>query len=154
MLLIGTAVPINTQFRKFIARKNIIDIPTQNFNTPKGYINVSTPEATALDLVNYPKYCGGLSNVATILEELAQQIKPKALNQIAKQWRPTPQLQRLGFLFEKVQLDELASIIERNLQKRTFRTVALVSKITNQGKEMPFNKRWKIIENETIESDL
>lgn len=139
---------------EFIARKNIINIPTKNFNTPKGYVKVSTPEATALDLANYPIHCGGLNNVATILEELGEQIEPQALINLAEQLPSNPQLQRLGFLFEATHLDELASILENILKNRTFRTTALVTKIAAQGKEMPFNKRWKIIENETIESDL
>lgn len=139
---------------EFIARKNIIDIPTQDFNTPKGYVKVSTPEATALDLANYPMYCGGLSNVATILEELSEQIQPKALMGLAKQLPSAPQWQRLGFLFEAIQLDELASVIEKILQGRTIRNVALVAKMANQGIDMPIHKRWKVIQNEIIESDL
>ncbi|WP_115176107.1 type IV toxin-antitoxin system AbiEi family antitoxin [Legionella feeleii] len=139
---------------EFIARKNITEMPTKNFNTPKGYVSVSTPETTALDLANYPMHCGGLSNVVTVLEELAEQIQPEALINLTNQLHATPQLQRLGFLFEATQLDELAEVIENSLKKRTFRTVALVPKIATQGSEMPFNKRWKIIENEIIESDL
>jgi hypothetical protein len=34
----------------FIARKNIKDVPVQSFNTPRGTVLVSSPEATALDL--------------------------------------------------------------------------------------------------------
>lgn len=139
---------------EFIARKNIIDIPIQNFNTPKGYVKVSTPAATALDLANYPMYCGGLSNVATILEELAEQIQPQALISMAKQLPSAPQWQRLGFLFEATQLDELASVVEEILQERTIRNVALVAKMADQGVDMPIHKRWKVVQNEIIESDL
>jgi predicted transcriptional regulator of viral defense system len=35
----------------FIARKNIKDVPGQSFNTPRGAVLVSSPEATALDVV-------------------------------------------------------------------------------------------------------
>jgi predicted transcriptional regulator of viral defense system len=37
----------------FIARKHIADVAVQSFNTPRGTILVSTPEATAIDLVGY-----------------------------------------------------------------------------------------------------
>ncbi|WP_045100282.1 type IV toxin-antitoxin system AbiEi family antitoxin [Legionella micdadei] len=139
---------------EFIARKNIYDIPTKNFNTPKGYVKISSPEATALDLANYPMYCGGLSNVLTTLEELAEQIQPQALERLANQLPSSPQLQRLGFMFEAGQLDELAMVIETILRKRTIRAVALVPKITNQDMDKPINKRWKVIQNEMLESDL
>ena len=139
---------------EFIARKNILDMSTQNFNTPKGYLKVSTPETTALDLANYPMYCGGLSNVATILEELGEQIQPQALMSLAKRLPSAPQWQRLGFLFEATQLDELASVVETILQERAIRPVTLVAKMADQGIDMPIHKRWKVIQNEIIESDL
>lgn len=139
---------------EFIVRKNIIDISTRNFNTSKGYVKVSTPEATALDLANYPMYCGGLSNVATILEELGEQMQPQALISLAKRLPSTPQWQRLGFLFEAIQLDALALVIEKILRDRVIRSVPLVKKTANRGADMPIHKRWKVIQNEVIERDL
>jgi hypothetical protein len=50
----------------FIARKYLQDVPVQAFNTPRGTIQVSTPEATAVDLVGYSRHAGGLDQVATI----------------------------------------------------------------------------------------
>src|ERR1700730_17805869 len=35
----------------FVARKNISAVPAQSFNTPRGTVLVSTPEATAIDIV-------------------------------------------------------------------------------------------------------
>ena len=40
--------------------------------TVTGSIRVSTPEATALDLLRYVAAAGYLSNVATVLHELAE----------------------------------------------------------------------------------
>jgi hypothetical protein len=37
----------------FVVRKRIAEVPVQSFNTPRGTLLVSTPEATALDLVGY-----------------------------------------------------------------------------------------------------
>ena len=48
----------------FFVRKNLRRVPTQTLNTPRGFIVVSTPEATAFDLVGYHHRAGGLSNVA------------------------------------------------------------------------------------------
>src|SRR6266581_1633070 len=56
----------------FIVRKQIADCPVQPFNTPRGTILVSTPEATALDLVGYAHRAGGLDNTATVISELAE----------------------------------------------------------------------------------
>ena len=61
----------------FIVRKRLENVPVQIFNTPRGMIRVSTPEATAVDLVGYCRHVGGLEQVATILSELAEQIDPQ-----------------------------------------------------------------------------
>src|SRR5713101_9205312 len=53
----------------FIVRKHITQVAVQPFNTPRGTILVSTPEATALDLVGYANHVGGLDNAATVLSE-------------------------------------------------------------------------------------
>ena len=85
----------------FFARKRIVEIPTQNFNTPRGTILVSTVEATAFDLVGYAHQAGGLDQVATVLAELAEQIKPDQLAVLAST-APVPWAQRLGYLLERV----------------------------------------------------
>jgi hypothetical protein len=45
----------------------------------RGTILVSTPEATAIDLVGYQHHAGGLDQVATILSELVENINPEKL---------------------------------------------------------------------------
>src|SRR5262249_31927290 len=44
----------------FIVRKKLRKVPVQSLNTPRGALQVSTPEATALDLVGYAHHAGGL----------------------------------------------------------------------------------------------
>ena len=63
----------------FVARKRIKEVATASFNTPRGEILVSTPEATALDLAGYPQHAGGLDHVATVLAELSDLISPTCL---------------------------------------------------------------------------
>lgn len=89
----------------FIARKRILEVPVQSFNTPRGVIRVSTPEATALDLVGYEQHVGGLDQVATILSELAGQLDPERLVTAART-APTPWAQRLGYLLDHIGANE------------------------------------------------
>ena len=63
----------------FIARHRIHAVSLQPFNTPRGTVQVSTPEATAVDLVGYERPAGGLDNVATVLSELAEHLDPERL---------------------------------------------------------------------------
>ncbi|MBK8545157.1 MAG: type IV toxin-antitoxin system AbiEi family antitoxin, partial [Caulobacteraceae bacterium] len=67
----------------FHARKGIADVPVQQINTPRGTVAVSTPAATAFDLVGYEAQIGGLDAVATILVELAEKLEPEKLAALA-----------------------------------------------------------------------
>jgi len=55
----------------------------QSFNTPRGTIRVSTPEATAFDLVGYADQLGGLDQVAMVLGELGEALDPDKLAAVA-----------------------------------------------------------------------
>jgi len=56
----------------FVTKKNIpMQYVTQQM-VNSGYVNVSTPELTALDLIVYAKNVGGIVRVATVLSELAE----------------------------------------------------------------------------------
>ena len=88
----------------FIARKRLKDVPVQSFNTPRGTIQVSTPEATALDLVGYADHVGGINQVATVLSELAEQIAPAKLA-MAAETAPIPWVQRRGYLMDILGFD-------------------------------------------------
>jgi predicted transcriptional regulator of viral defense system len=83
----------------FLARKRLADVPVQSFNTPRGTLLVSSPEATALDLVGYTHHAGGLSQVATVLSELAERIDPDKLAATARA-APVAWAQRLGYVLE------------------------------------------------------
>ena len=52
---------------EFITNKKIVNFPVQRFNTKQGFLNVSTPEVTALDLVTYPDKAAGIDNVFNVL---------------------------------------------------------------------------------------
>jgi len=52
---------------RFVKKAHLAKTPTVGVKAPTGEIRVSSPEATALDLVRYPEHAGYLSNVATIL---------------------------------------------------------------------------------------
>lgn len=86
---------------EFIARRNADRIPVVERNTPRGSMRVSTPEATAFDLVGYPEHAGGLDHAATVLAELAELLDGKALAEVAP-LSPVPWAQRLGYLLEQV----------------------------------------------------
>jgi predicted transcriptional regulator of viral defense system len=134
----------------FIARKRVEDVATREFNTARGVIRVSTPEATAIDLAGYPQHAGGLSHVATVLAELAETIDPALLPQAAAS-APLPWAQRLGFLFDRAQTGDAA----RALHDYITNLGAEYAPLAPGAKEI-FSRepRWKLIVNATVEPEL
>ena len=136
---------------KFIARKKIDDVPVRLFNTERGELRVSTPEATALDLVGYPQHAGGLDQVITILAELASKIDPSRLLD-ATAFVPIPWVQRLGYMLELVEANTRAEDIKVFINEHAHEFTMLVpgAKIKT-GKRMA---EWKLIVNTQLEPDI
>ena len=139
---------------KFISVKKIPAALLEQKKTESGYIQVSSPELTAIDLVNFAKHIGGLSRAATILNELAEEIRFEKINEQLAQFAETATLQRLGYIADQIlHKKELADAIE-NLCKRMnlkFFRVSLMIKGNRYG--YACNERWKVIENSQIEID-
>jgi len=61
----------------FHMSRQVRETPATQAQTETGTMLVSTPESTAFDLVRFWGACGGWSNVATVLLELAERSSPK-----------------------------------------------------------------------------
>lgn len=135
----------------FVFRKNAAKIPTQNRNTPAGIIKISTPEATAIDLIGYAKHCGGINNVATVLAELVEKIDSKRLV-IAAKLSPIAWVQRLGYLLDlTVKGDKTGDIAAYVKNKLTVRIPLMPS---NSIKGAKMDVRWRVFVNAKVEADI
>jgi predicted transcriptional regulator of viral defense system len=135
----------------FVARRNVADVPKARFNTPRGHLAVSTPEATAFDLVGYPQHAGGLDNVATVVAELAEVLDSEVLASLAP-LSPVPWAQRLGYLLERVGAAEKAEPLSRYVAEEVNETTALVPSAPAEG--APAHPRWRLLVNVQVEPDL
>lgn len=136
---------------KFIARKRIDDIPIQAFNTPRGTLRVSTPEATLIDLAGYPNSVGGFNQVATIVSELANEINPEALANIAST-APVTWSQRLGYVMDLVGQTEAAVRLRDYVSQHTREYATLIA--GDNGDEIERSQDWKLIINAALEPDI
>lgn len=123
----------------------------KQMKTNAGYVNVSVPALTALDLAEN-SHIFGINRIATILHELAGEIKSRSLMDIASQFTNNAAIQRLGYILEKeVVNDKLADSLWKVLEKRKFSAIPLSPKKEKIGRSC---NRWRVIENMEIESDL
>ncbi len=137
----------------FIIKSEILKTGIEEKKTDTGYIQVSTPELTAIDLIQYANRIGGFNRVATVLHELADEIDINKFKEILETNISITILQRLGYILEKIlNLSELSNIIFNELNKKHFFRVPLNTNYRKQG--FTSNNRWKVIENSEIESDL
>jgi len=140
----------------FITKKSI---PTELVNqlmVNSGYINVSSPELTAIDLITYEKSVGGIDRVATILSELGETINIEKISESYLKSINVSVIQRLGYLLEFLEYSDLSNKLFDKVKKAhiTFRKypLSILSEKKNYS-EFPYHKKWKIFINENIEID-
>jgi predicted transcriptional regulator of viral defense system len=134
----------------FMARRRINDVPLQNFNTPRGTILVSTPEATAVDLVGYEHHAGGLDQVATILSELAEQTDPQRLVAAART-APVSWAQRLGYLLERTGGGDKAALLKMYVREKARDMTPLLPAAPHNDAERSAD--WKVYVNADVEAE-
>jgi len=134
----------------FVSKKSWEQSGIVQMKTRTGYINVSSPELTAFDLVVYSSKFG-INRVATILQELYEVMKPAALKRIAET-QETAAIQRLGFILDRIiENEKLTNVLFKILENRKVFPVPLSIKKPKNGE---IAEKWKIIINMQIETDL
>ncbi len=134
----------------FFVRKDLDLVSTVSKNTPRGIVRISSPEATAFELVGYAKHAGGLGTVATVLMELAEVIDPQRLAEEALKC-PLTWSQRLGFLLESLGSDTNAEALLPFVEKYAGRVAPLDASLPRTGSQR--SKRWLVAINTDVEAD-
>ncbi|MGH8220024.1 MAG: type IV toxin-antitoxin system AbiEi family antitoxin domain-containing protein [Steroidobacteraceae bacterium] len=134
----------------FHIRKQIADVPLQEINTPRGTVKVSTPAATAFDLIGYETKIGGLDAVTTVLVELAEKLDADKLSQLAPTV-PGPWVQRLGYLLERIGEAPKARLLKDYVSKHVRETAALQASapVADHARA----RDWKLIINADVQAE-
>ena len=119
--------------------------------TEAGYIPVSSPELTALDLFVYLDKIG-INRIATIISELAEEMNASRLADTAQRYPQTSAIQKLGYLLDKeMDQPELANALLRELKMRRVRNIPLATGKQDIGIK---DEIWRISVNTTIDMDI
>jgi predicted transcriptional regulator of viral defense system len=135
---------------KFSVGRSVKEMPVLKKQTETGFLRVATPEVTAFDLIRYQSQAGHLSNVTTVLSELAERLSGGALLNIADLMK-IPDVQRLGYMLEHLGENHLSDPLFQWLGDKKPRAVYLSPGSTS---EIRFDKRWKIRINVEVKGDL
>jgi predicted transcriptional regulator of viral defense system len=136
---------------EFHTSRRVESTPVVVVQTETGSMRVSSPEATAFDLVHFSGAAGHLSNVATVLGELAETLDRESLREIAGS-SAVPHAQRLGYLLDLLGEADLADAVAEGLEGRRQRPTLLMPG-QDRG-DRPAHPRWRVIPNERVEIDL
>ena len=135
----------------FISQKTWEQSVVEQKKTRAGYLNVSSPELTAFDLLDNIRIFG-INRITTVLQELYEEMRPSRLSKMAKLIDNKANMQRLGYILDTVVNEEkLADSLFKVLNKTSFSPVPLSPQKEKKGQ---IDNKWKIIINMQIESDL
>lgn len=138
----------------WIYRKKIPHECLLTKNSETDIITYSNPELTAIDLVQYEHYVGGLSRAATILEELTEKTDFSKLKGDIFEYTSNATIQRLGYILEEIldqkqQADTLYQLLCFYAKRLKY------TPLTHQcsARNINRNSKWKININLKIEID-
>lgn len=136
-------------------RKKIPDSFLQSKNTETGMVKFSSPELTAIDLVQYARSIGGLSRAATVIQELVEVMDVSKITEEILDYTTVSTLQRLGFMLEHVIMEQAMADGLYDLLVRSGKRFGYVplSHLAECGDDVERNNRWKILINTQIEID-
>lgn len=139
---------------EWVYRKDIPEEFLQTRNSETGIILYSSPELTAIDLVQYEKHIGGLSRAATVLEELTEQTDFSKVSNALLDYTSVSTIQRLGFILESIlEQNEQADILHEQLRVYGKRLNYVPLSTRSAIKSVEKDTRWKIYINTEIEPD-
>jgi predicted transcriptional regulator of viral defense system len=141
----------------FVAKKDIPHPFIKQVMTKSGYVKVSNPELTAMDLLLYVREIGGVNRAATVLNELAEVMDFSHAGQDFFSYFNAAIVQRLGYILENVlEQAELADMLYQKAKAANVKFRKYPVKVTPKGVKLsdyPVNAKWQIIINEQIERD-
>lgn len=139
----------------YISTKRLpADILIEKKKTETGYINVSVPILTAIDLINYEKRIGGLNRAANVINELLENIKQKDITRELVDCFNTTTLQRFGYILEEfLNRQNLSDKLYSLCKKMDIKFYSIPLKASGEKIKEPTNDKWKIIVNTEIEID-
>jgi hypothetical protein len=137
---------------EFFVRKNIAQVATRLKQPAFAPLLLSTPEATAIDLIRYSSRIGGIARAALAIQGMIEQFTANGIASALESGVEQPTLQRLGYILQKFQPGLFSEAIAQELRKGRKRQVYLEPEgddITDEN--FRESAKWGIIENVNLD---
>lgn len=140
-------VRIGRERIRFVTKAGAEATPVVRRSSEGGSVRVSTPEATAVDLVRYPRLSGGPSRIATVLSEM--RLSSRELHHALQITGDVTAAQRLGYLLHVAGQRAAARAVARYLAPRDPRVRPLDPGTPVRGVDVA--EPWKVDVNTSVE---
>lgn len=128
---------------QFFVKQTVEQTPTQPLANAFAPLQVSTPEATAFDLIRYAARIGGIGRAAETIAPLLSLLRATELRRMLKIENEPATAQRLGFVLEKLRATKLATVVKEWLPSAP----VLIPLVPGLRGDAPEIKRWSIFNN-------
>lgn len=136
----------------YISVQSIHEELIEKRKTETGYIKISNPALTAVDLIQFENRIGGIIRAANIIYELTEAIQVNHISKHLIKNSKTSTLQRLGYILEHVcENKELSDTLYSQMGEVKMYRIPL--KANKESKGFSSKNRWNVIENLKIEID-
>ncbi len=130
---------------RFFVKSNIEKTPIQQLPQSPAPLWISTPEATAFDLVQYAGRIGGIDRAAETIAPLLPKLRIRELKRALDAENAPTIAQRLGFILDALGAEKMADAVFDWLPDKLL-TIPL-SPIKSEGRSFPIVERWQILNN-------
>jgi hypothetical protein len=130
---------------RFFVKRGIQRTPTQQLARASAPLSLSTPEATAFDLIRYATSIGGIGRAAETIVPLLTAMRTRELKQVLEAGNEPAIAQRLGFVIEAAGAEKLAQVIYDWLPARLARVP--LSPLRGEAENIPVVERWRVLNN-------
>jgi hypothetical protein len=130
---------------RFFVKRGIERTPTQQPAGAVAPLHVSTPEATAYDLVRYAASIGGIERAAETIRPLLPLLRARELKRVLDAENEPVVAQRLGFVIEASGNKSLAKVVHDWLPDKL--TPVTLSPAKGKRDKFPLIKRWQVFNN-------
>lgn len=130
----------------FLVNSHFPKYGIEKLKTVTGYMHVSSPELTALDLLKYPEKSGGIYQTISLIRDLSEKMSVTRFEKVIEDSQPTVILQRLGFILDHYsKRRDLLSFLRKELLGKNLRYTLLAPReLCTETEKDPL---WKVIKN-------
>ncbi len=130
---------------RFFVKRGIERTPTQQLKQASAPLCISTPEATAFDLIRYATSIGGIERAAETIVPLLPVMRARELKRVLEAENELAIAQRLGFVIEARGAKKLAQVVHDWLPDKL--VTVLLSPFKGERKNIPVIERWQVLNN-------